>query len=438
MSPRTELDSSPSSNNHFPGRLVAFLVLTASSAYLCRVDVTVVAPRLMAEFQLSQAQMGELFSAFLVGYTAFQIPSGWVADRMAVRPLFLALALGWALVTAALTAAGWSPSSAVLSPLLVLLLLRLFFGILAAPTYPAAGRAIAVHVPARLQGRANGFVLASIGIGSAVTPLLLGPVSVRWGWRPAVLVAASLAALTALLWWLAPPEAASPLTRQMGSSGARKPASRLPTTPWPSPLSQRSFWFLAASYTLQGYVGYVFVFWIYIYLVQVRHFDLLKAAWLTALPWVCTLIAIPLGGVLSDWAAGRWGARWGRRAVPMLALVLASALLTGGARADSAKLAVLGLTLSTALVLSSEGPFWASMNQLSGPHSGTGGGVMNFGSNFGGVISPIMTPWLATRLGWGAALSVTSLLAVLSALLWLGVEIGRPREDHAGSEALPS
>jgi ACS family glucarate transporter-like MFS transporter len=63
---------------------------------------------------------------------------------------------------------------------------------------------------------------------------------------------------------------------------------------------------------------------------------------------------------------------------------------------------------------------------------------MNFGSNFGGVISPIMTPWLATRLGWGAALSVTSLLAVLSALLWLGVEIGRPREDHAGSEALPS
>jgi len=191
MSPRTEPDSGPSPNNHFPGRLVAFLVLTASSAYLCRVDVTVVAPRLMAEFQLSQAQMGELFSAFLVGYTAFQIPSGWVADRMAVRPLFLALALGWALVTAALTATGWSPFGAVLSPLLVLLLLRLFFGILAAPTYPAAGRAIAVHVPARLQGRANGFVLASIGIGSAVTPLLLGPVSVRWGWRPAVLVAAS-------------------------------------------------------------------------------------------------------------------------------------------------------------------------------------------------------------------------------------------------------
>src|SRR3989442_25368 len=85
MSPRTEPDSGPSPNNHFPGRLVAFLVLTASSAYLCRVDVTVVAPRLMAEFQLSQAQMGELFSAFLVGYTAFQIPSGWVAEPFGGR-----------------------------------------------------------------------------------------------------------------------------------------------------------------------------------------------------------------------------------------------------------------------------------------------------------------------------------------------------------------
>jgi ACS family glucarate transporter-like MFS transporter len=200
----------------------------------------------------------------------------------------------------------------------------------------------------------------------------------------------------------------------------------------------RSFWFLAASYTLQGYVGYVFVFWFYLYLVQVRHFDLLKAAGLTSLPWILSLAVIPLGGVISDWSVKRRGATWGRRSVPMPALILSAGLLAWGARTESAALAVAALTLSTALVLSSEGPFWATMTQLSGPHSGTGGGVMNFGSNLGGLISPLATPWLAARLGWEAALSLTALLAVLGALLWMGVEIPQPasgRNRVPGEEA---
>jgi ACS family glucarate transporter-like MFS transporter len=110
----------------------------------------------------------------------------------------------------------------------------------------------------------------------------------------------------------------------------------------------------------RAYVGYVFVFWFYLYLVQVRHFNLLRAAWLTTLSWVCTLIGIPVGGVPSDWAVNRWGATWGRRAVPLPAFLAASGLLVIGARADSARLAVTSLTLSTVLVLVTEGPFWAS------------------------------------------------------------------------------
>jgi MFS transporter, ACS family, glucarate transporter len=146
----------------------------------------------------------------------------------------------------------------------------------------------------------------------------------------------------------------------------------------------------------KGYVGYVFVFWFYLYLVQVRHFNLLRAAWMTSLPWILSLVVIPLGGFVSDWAVKRCGATWGRRSVPMPALILAAGLLAWGAHTESPAFAVGSLTLSTALVLSSEGPFWATMTQLSGPHSGTGGGVMNFGSNLGGLLSPLATPWLAS------------------------------------------
>jgi len=190
-----------------------------------------------------------------------------------------------------------------------------------------------------------------------------------------------------------------------------------------SPLRLRSFWFLTASYSLQGYVGYVFVFSFFLYLVQVRRFELLRAAWLTTLPWIASLVVIPLGGVVSDRAVKRWGSTWGRRSLPLPALILAAGALLLGARTGSAWLAAFSLTVATALVLATEGPYWASMTQLSGPQSGIGGGVMNFGSNLGGLVSPVLTPWLAACLGWESALGLAALIAVVGAILWMGVSI---------------
>ena len=402
------------SANAAGGRLVFLLALAASVGYMCRVDLTVVAPRLMAELNLSQLQMGKVFSAFLLGYTLFQVPSGWLAGRASTRRLFAALALGWAVVTCAHGLVGKTWFGLSIGALPLLLGLRFVLGILASPTYPAASRAISLALPSERHGSANGMVLASIGIGSAVAPPLLGFVTLRWGRRAALLVVAVLAILVAMLWWWsAPPAQAAGAARPTSQDGAAAALKSL--------LRLRSFWFLTASYTLQGYVGYVFVFWFFLYLVKVRHFAFLRAAWLTTLPWISSLVVIPLGGVVSDWAVRRWGSTWGRRSLPLPAMILAAGSLLFGARAGSAWLAALSLTAATALVLATEGPYWASMTQLSGPQSGIGGGVMNFGSNLGGLISPVLTPWLAARLGWESALGLAALIAVLGAILWMGV-----------------
>ncbi len=399
--------------------LVPLLVVLATAGYICRVDITVVAPQIKAAFGLSDVEIGKVFSAFLLGYTVMQVPSGWLADRISARRLFLTLAVMWTALTLATAAVGWRPLTAV-SVLTQLLVIRCIFGVFAAPTYPGSGRTIAVFVAPPRQGRANGAVLASIGIGSAVTPPLLGVVIVHWGWRPALALAAAIAALAALLWGIWRPAVGWP-TLVRGAAERRVGTTEMSGA---SPLRNRSFWFLAASYTLQGYVGYIFVFWFYLYLVQVRHFELLQAAWLTTLPWIGSLVAIPLGGLLSDLAVKRWGATWGRRLVPMPALIVAAGFLFVGAGTASATVAVASLTIATALVLASEGPFWATMTQISGARAGIGGGVMNFGSNLGGMISPVLTPWLAARLGWTPALSVAAALAVVAGLLWMGVRAG--------------
>jgi ACS family glucarate transporter-like MFS transporter len=402
-------------------RLVLLLMAVASVGYLCRVAVTVVAPDMMRAFGLTQTQMGTVFSAFLVGYTLFQVPSGGLADRVSAHHIFLVLCTGWALLTALTALVGWH-GFGLATVIPQLWLIRAVFGVMAAPTYPTSGRTVAITMPARLQGRANSLVLASVGVGSAVTPLLLAPITGHYGWRAALWVATFLAAAVGVLWsWFAPREhhahgvSNGPVAAINSVDGSRKSS--------PQPLRTPSFWFLSGSYLLQGYLGYIFIFWFYLYLVQVRHFEVLKAASFTALPWIATVFAIPLGGLFSDLAVTRWGPTWGRRSVPIAALCAAAIFLVMGARTPKPMVAVAALTTCTVLVLCTEGPFWATMTQLSGEHSGIAGGTMNFGSNLGGMVSPALTPWLAERIGWESALTLTAGLAVVAGLLWLGVHI---------------
>jgi len=66
--------------------------------------------------------------------------------------------------------------------LAAMLALRFLLGVGEAPTFPSAAQAVARCVPPAGQGRANGFVIAAIGVGSAAAPPLVTAVMVGWGW----------------------------------------------------------------------------------------------------------------------------------------------------------------------------------------------------------------------------------------------------------------
>lgn len=392
-----------------PWRLVGLLAVTATASYLARVNVSVAGALMRDELALDPIQMGRVFSAFLLGYALCQVPAGMLADRFGAKRVLALAALSWVVATAALALV---PSVAALP---LLLGFRLLLGIGEAPTFPAAAQAISRHIPPAARGRANGLVIAAIGLGSAIAPPLVGFVMVRYGWRAALAVS-GLPALAVAIAWLAvkemPPEVRrTESTPSLGTS-ERTSEGRLGT---------RSFVLLTASYTLQGYVGYIFVFWFYLYLVDVRGFSLLKGALLSSLPWLLSIVSIPLGGAVSDSLVKRLGEAWGRRVVPMVGLIGGSVFIAVGARTTNAIVAAVCLALATALVLSVEGPFWATMTELAGPKSGAAGGVMNMGSNLGGLVSPALTPVLAAAIGWEAALHVAAALAVVGGLLWLGI-----------------
>ena len=426
-----------------PWRMVALLCATATAGYMCRVNVSTAGALLMEEFGLTQVAMGGVFSAFLLGYAFFQVPAGMLADRWGARRVLGVAAWLWVGATVMQVLVGVGPFGiGLLGTLGVFVAWRFVLGVTEAPTYPGAAEGVSRWVLPGYQARANGIIIGSIGLGSALTPPLVSQVMVRWGWRAALLVSAIPALAVALVWMRVrePPRAvavpAEPAESDMPPRRASDsvPAVAFPMTPSATStctLRTWSFTLLTASYTLQGYVGYIFVSWFYLYLVQERGFDLIRGAWWSSLPWVLSIVSIPLGGWIADrLTAGSLGPVWGRRAVPMFGMAGSGVLISVGAHTGSAVLAAVSLAFATALVLCVEGPFWAMMMRVSGARSGTAGGIMNMGSNLGGLVSPALTPLLATWIGWEAALQVAAVLAVGAALMWLGI---RPRDEASAA-----
>src|SRR5258708_14462694 len=61
--------------------VVAWLFVLSAVAFLDRVNLSVAATHLAADYHLSDVRLGALFSFFLLGYALFQTPAGWLADK---------------------------------------------------------------------------------------------------------------------------------------------------------------------------------------------------------------------------------------------------------------------------------------------------------------------------------------------------------------------
>lgn len=405
--------------------LVALLCGTATASYLCRVNVSVVGVLLMEELALDQVQMGRVFSAFLLGYALAQVPAGLIADRFGARLVLMLGAWWWVGATLLQAFAGSWGGGAAGSPagtLAILLGARFLLGVGEAPTFTGAAQGISRWIEPRAHARANGVVVAAVGLGSAIAPPLLTWAMLRVGWRGALVVSALPALGVAVLWRFVRPEAGGVGAEAGGAGTADRSGAAGTSGPAGSSRLQTSqLALLTTSYTLQGYVGYIFVFWFYLYLVQERHFDLLRGALLGSLPWILTIVSVPLGGVVADRLASRGGGAWRWRVVPLTGLVGAGFFIALGAHTSNAYTAAVSLAAATGLVMCVEGPFWATMTRLSGGRAGMAGGIMNMGCNVGGLVSPALTPVIAAAIGWENALLVAAALSVAGGLLWLGI-----------------
>src|SRR5689334_22304687 len=77
--------------------VIAFAASVAALTYVDRVCISKAEPFITKEFGLKPEQMGFVFAAFGVGYALFEVPGGWLGDRIGARKVLTRIVLWWSL-----------------------------------------------------------------------------------------------------------------------------------------------------------------------------------------------------------------------------------------------------------------------------------------------------------------------------------------------------
>jgi MFS transporter, ACS family, glucarate transporter len=408
--------------------ILGLCLLISLITYLDRVNISIAARYIIAENQLSTVQMGTVFSAFTFSYAIFQVPGGWLADRFGPRVVLTAAILWWSGFTALTAVATGIAAKFGATALGALLLVRACLGAGEAAAWPCFNCIIANWVPLKGRAFASSIPLAGGGIGAAVAPPLIAWIMLHYGWHWAFYVCALVGVVFSVAWvaWVRnrPTEHEAVNAAELrliagpqdNSSSEERPKGSIPLrTIFAAP----NTWLLFLSNFCCGYLIYIYLSWFYVYLTEVRKMPLMQGSLYTTEPFLAIAVMSLLGGYLGDRAVARFGIATGRRIIALPGMVLAAVALFVGARIPGIGLSVFCLAIGAGAIYLALTAHWATSIDVAKEYAGTVSGVMNWGGNFGGVISPILTPWIARRWGWLPALEVAAAIVLSGSFLWL-------------------
>ena len=409
------------------GIIMAIMAVTA----LNRLNLSIAGKAIEEQFSFNAVIIGTVFSAFLWGYGLFQIPWGYVCDRVGPRRTLTAAMLCFAVGSAAMGFVPRLSAVAGISVLATFQLVRFVTGIGEAAISSNVTRVIASWTSLRERGFASGLQVCGLGLGGTLTPVFIAWIMVHWGWQTAFGICAVLAFVVVAGWhWYATdwPEGHASVNdaelqiihpgSRMGDVGARSSHRGAISVPWLKILSNSSVWGLILGYGLQGYTFYVYYNWFYFDAVKVRGLGIMQAAAWTSAPFLAMALLSPVGGWFSDRVARFSDRRKGRLAAVWLGMGMSALLLYGGNHLSVTAIALPMIALAAGFNMFAAANFWAACIDLAPAYSASLSALMNTMGSLGGVVSSTVTAALAVHQGWGRALDVAVWITLGSGLLF--------------------
>ncbi|MDQ2801661.1 MAG: MFS transporter [Pseudomonadota bacterium] len=385
--------------------VVALGSLVFMTNYIDKTVIGVVAPRLLTSLHISKVELGAIFSAFAVSYTVLQPVLSWLADVLGPRAMVTAMVGWYGLFTIG--------SGLGASNLGALTLMRALTGAGEAASMPATTSGVTRWVPTERRALAQGIMHATTRIGAAMTVPMAVACMYEFGISGPFWVFGLATLVIAALWltvYRDPP------------GGSRNRRVRDGAVVWRAILVSRSFWALCLADFCYFYTLTIYITWLPTFLVQDRHFTLMKVGILGFLPF----LGGGLGGIVGGYACDHLGARSGshrfwRRFIPTFGMVASVTLLLPAVYVSSQMATIVLFTCLFFFLDATVSVFWAIAMDIGGEYAATTAGWMNTWANLGGIISPLVFGWLVQASGsWTLPFVVASLLMLGgAAVVWL-------------------
>ncbi|CWV22533.1 TPA_asm: MFS transporter [Listeria monocytogenes] len=261
--------------------LIVLLVLFIgyTSVYVDKYTIGISLVTVSQDLGFDPSQKGLILSAFFLGYTLFQIPMGYLNNRIGARPV---LAISIIIVGLFLVIFGFGYS------LLFLVVIRFLSGALGHASYPpSVSNYISLHIPLNKRGFAQSAMLASSGFAAFIGPLLIAQLLLSVGWRNTYYWIGFAVILIGFLILIVVPKAPK-IDLNTQKEKIKVPFSEL--------LKDKQLWILLLSALFINAANYGLTSWLASYLNEVRGISISEVSYISSLAGLCILIAGVVGG----------------------------------------------------------------------------------------------------------------------------------------------
>ncbi len=418
--------------------VIAFLCVLSFLTYYDRQCIVRAQESIQQSLVITDEQMGLVFGAFWLAYALFEIPSGWMGDRIGARFTLTRIVLAWSLFTAL---------TGVATGLYSLLLYRFLFGVGEAGAFPNMARIQSRWLPKAERARAGGVLWLTARWGAAFAPLLFGtltrgihtlqtslgdlPLS-EWftavsAWRISFFISGALGVvwcLTFYPWFRDDPaqkESVSEVELRMIEAGRDKVQVEdlKEAQIWTRLFSSPSLWAMAMYYICGSFGWSFYVSWMPRYMKEVQGVTFEKSEWSSALPLFFGGIACLAGGILSDALVKRTGwRRLGRAIFPVSGCLIAAMAMLAIPHATTPRDATLLMCLASAAFDMGQAANWSSIVDLGGRNAGIAMGFINMVGCLGNAAQPYVGARVFNTFGWNTLFGVYAVAFLLAMTTW--------------------
>ncbi|HTP73392.1 MAG TPA: MFS transporter [Burkholderiaceae bacterium] len=265
--------------------------------YLARNTLSVAAPTLMKDLNISTEQYAHVVVAWQLCYAFMQPVAGYLLDAIGTKVGFAAFALAWSLACAAAAwATGWQS----------LAYFRGLLGLTEAAGIPAGVKATTEWFPAKERSVAIGWFNIGSSVGAVLAPPLVVWALLHGQWQWAFLIVGALGIAWSVLWMLV---YRHPRDQKLLSDSEREyivagqetkySAAGAAKRRWTEMIRSRDFWAIGIPRILSEPAWQTFNAWIPLYMMTERHMNLKEVALFAWMPFLAADIGCVLGGYLS-------------------------------------------------------------------------------------------------------------------------------------------